>query len=583
MPRLEITAAQQTLHGTPSAAGIGIGHAYILLDGRTVVPQYQLARKRDAVHEIRRFDEALERVRERLRSLKSSLTSAAAHDALLILQVNLELLDDPHIREATIKAIEHDQINAEAAFHRATQEILAVFAQIQDDYLKTRGEDIKHLEARVLSELLGAQKNRPRGPGKDNIVVAHSLGPDEAIELAQVPVAGIVTETGSRVSHAAIIARTFGIPSITGVEGACEKLTPGRTLIVDGGTGVVILNPVDAMLRQAKRRQNQQNRRREKAREESSQPAITKDGFRVHFYANIDLPEEVSQVHHYGAEGIGLYRTEYLFLNRDQPPSLDELEHHYGRVVKKLKGLPVTFRTMDLGGDKLPRTLAFPVGENPALGLRGIRYSLKTPELFDRQITALVRTAKLGPLRIMIPMVTSHEELAEARARITAVQKAEKAEAVPVGVMIETPSSVMIADILARDADFFSLGTNDLIQYGLAIDRGNEHVSHLYAPLHPAILRMIRHVAQIGHDAGIEVGICGELAGDPLLILVLLGLGIDTLSMSPSMIPRIHAMVRRSNLRDAQFLNQAIFALHDIRDIEATIRRRLEDDYLDLL
>lgn len=573
-----------TLRGISSAPGIAIGISYVLLDGRTVAPQYTLVRKREIADEIKRFDRALDGVRKRFAALKATLgDDAATHDPRLILQTHIDMLDDPHIREATIKNIERHQINAEAAFHQATQDILTVFAGIDDDYLKSRGEDIRHLESRVLAELVGARKDGPRGPGKDSIIVAHAIGPDEAIELAQIPVAGIVTETGSPVSHAAIIARTFGIPSVTGVDRATELLTSGRAMIVDGADGTVTTNPAEAILRQAKRRKIQYLRRREKAREESTQPALTPDGFRVHFYANVDLPEEVQQALHHGAEGIGLYRTEYLFLGRDEAPTLAELEHHYGRVVKKLKGAPVTFRTMDIGGDKLPRDLAFKGGENPALGLRGIRYSLKTPELFDMQLTAILRAAKQGPVRIMIPMVTSHEELLAARSHIEAIRKKEDAPEVPVGIMIETPSSVTIADILARDADFFSLGTNDLIQYALAIDRGNEAVAHLYTPLHPAVLRMLRHTANVAHDAGIEIGVCGETAGDPLLTLVLLGLGIDTLSMNPTAIPRIHAMVRRTKLAAAQTFTQGLFALQAVDDIERLLRRKLEEDYLDLL
>ncbi|RMF12920.1 MAG: phosphoenolpyruvate--protein phosphotransferase [Candidatus Dadabacteria bacterium] len=578
--------SEGALRGIPGAPGIGIGAVYLMLGRGAAVPHYTLRRHREVGSEIRRFERAIDRVDRAMIEIERSLDGQAAQEPRLILETQRTLLHDPQIIEPTIRRIEHDRINAEAALHQTIEEILPAFEAIDDPYLRARGEDIRQLERRLVLELSGLKRGGPRQPGPGDVIVAESIDPATMIELAQIPVAGIVTETGSAVSHMAIIARTFGIPTVLAVDQATDQIPSGTTVVVDGKTGIVVVNPGDTVLQQARRRQRDLQRRLVRAQQEAAEPAVTPDGFRVRFLANIDAPEEASLALRCGAEGVGLYRTEVLFLNRDRPPSLAELTRIYSRVVRRFGSRLVTFRTMDLGGDKLPTSLAFSAGQNPAMGLRGIRYSLQNTSLFDRQITAICRATRAvdnSNVRIMIPLVTSHEEIRLARQRIEAIVERERCDPVPLGVMLETPASMLITDLLARDADFFSIGTNDLIQYVLAIDRTNELVDYLYAPLHPAIMRLLRQVTQICRDAGREVGVCGEMAGDPMFVPLLLGFGIETLSMAPTAIPRIHAIVRRTPQRVAEELVQGVMALSDLDDVQQLLRHFAEEHFADLL
>jgi phosphotransferase system enzyme I (PtsI) len=388
-------------------------------------------------------------------------------------------------------------------------------------------------------------------------------------------VAAFVCEEGSLASHTAILARTLGIPAVMGVENATSRIAAGTRLIVDGRAGSVVIEPSRAALQRARRRRRIQQERFERLLAEVALPTVTPGPapLRVTLAANIELPDEVPLALQHGAQGIGLYRTEYLYLDREVPPSVDELTEHYRSVVRALGGRTVTFRTIDVGGDKLPRSIVLPVGRNPALGLRGVRFSLHQPALFDDQVRAILRAAATGPVRLMLPLISGWHELDMARRRMAAVAADEGVPLPPVGVMIETPASVAIVDLLCRDADFLSLGTNDLVQYTLAIDRTDEHVAHLYTPLHPAILRMLRQVAETAAEAGTELSVCGEMAGDPLYVPILLGLGITHLSMAPPSIPAVAALVRRLPAAEARAAVQGALALLDPDDIERLLQR----------
>lgn len=564
-----------TFYGEPSGTGIGIGRAYLISSDEIRIPRYRLTNKNEVELERERFNSAREAVLTSFATLKETLTGLAAKDPLLILQTQIDLLNDPQIRTTPLQMIESEGINAEWALWQAWRKIQQAFDAIDDEYIKTRAADVQHLCKRVLDELRGKGGSVP-GLTPDSIVVAPDIAPDDAIQLGQIPVAGIVLENPSAVSHTAILARTFGIPTVLGVEGITATLNGDETIVVDAVDGIVTVNPSDVVLRQAKRKRTAVKKREAKVLAQSSLPSVTPDGFVLHLMANIELNDEVEMARRFGAEGVGLFRTEYQFLNRDVPPTVDEMAQHYTDVVRAMEGRPVTFRTIDMGGDKLPRSISIPVGRNPSMGLRGIRYSLANRSLFHEQARAILRASRAGPVRILLPLITSDTELSQAREWIVAAAAEERVEMVPVGVMIETPASAMVADVLAREANFFSIGSNDLVQYTLAVDRTDESVAPLYAPLHLAILRLIQRVARDGHEAGIEVGVCGELAGDPMFTLLLLGMGIDMLSMAPAAIPTIRALVRQTPLSEAQSLVQGVLALKDPHEIERLLRADLQ-------
>lgn len=556
------------LFGSAVAPGIGIGEAVVRLRGDLVIAPTPIG-ENETEAEAERFATALAAVREDFRRLQAQLADAPSADPALIVQSQLDLLDDPQIAAEPLRRIRRDHRNAAQALWEVWEEIRSVFAGLDDAYIASRASDIRHLVTRILERLAGSETVDAE-PAIGSIVVVRDLAPDETVRLARIPVAGFVCEEGSLASHTAILARTLGIPAVMGVSEATSRIAPGTPLIVDGRAGTVVLEPSRSALQRARRRRRLQRERFERLLAEIGEPTATPgaDSLAVTLAANIEMPEEVPLALQHGACGIGLYRTEYMYLDRETPPGVEELTEHYRSVVRALGGRPVTFRTIDVGGDKLPRAIALPVGRNPALGLRGVRFSLHRPALFDDQVRAIVRAGDSGPVRVMLPLISGWHELDEARRRIVAVAAAEHRAVPPIGVMIETPASVAIVDLLCRDADFLSLGTNDLVQYTLAIDRTDEHVAHLYTPLHPAILRMLRQVAAAAAQTGTELGVCGEMAGDPLYVPILLGLGIAHLSMAPPSIPAVAALVRRLPLSAAHAAIQGALSLLDPDDIE---------------
>lgn len=573
---------ETVLYGSPVAAGIGVGPAVVRPRGEVAVVRRHLEAP-ELEAEVERFRAAVAAVRTEFEGLLRQLEGESAGDPALIVQSQLDLLADPHLAEEPAARIRLRGINAGWALAEVWEEIRAVFAGLGDAYIASRAADIRHLVNRILERLDGGGK--PADPAPGSILVVDELAPDETIRLAALPVAGFVCELGSLAGHAAILARTLGIPTVMGVADATRRIADGTTLVVDGRAGSVTLDPSKAALARARRRDRSQRERFARLLAELGEPTILPGGepIEVQLGANIELPEEVPLVVQHGAQGVGLYRTEYLYLDREAAPTVDELTEHYRSVVRALGGRPVTFRTIDLGGDKLPRSIAMPVGRNPALGLRGIRFSLQRPQLFDDQIRAILRAGELGPVRLMLPLISGWHELDEARRRITAVADEEGLAVPPLGVMIETPASVAIVDLLCRDADFLSLGTNDLVQYTLAIDRADESVAHLYTPLHPAILRMLRQVAETAARSGTELAVCGEMAGDPLYVPLLLGLGVTRLSMAPPAIPAVAALVRRLPMDEARAAAQGTLALLDPEDIERHLQRIVQARMGDLV
>lgn len=563
--------------GIAASPGVAIGPA--LIYRRPALEGVKGAASGPASAELAKLDEALQRSRADLEQIKERAERELGASEAAIYDAHLLILDDPPIWEE-VRARIAGGLSAPEAVRAVADHYAARFRELEDEYLRERGADLLDVADRVLRHLLGLA-----GPGLGAltdpvVVVARDLSPSETVTLDRTKVLALVTETGGPTSHASIVARALGIPAVVGVRDILSRIENGKELLVDGDAGRVVLEP-DAREREAvaKREQEIRERQKEEARE-AELPAQTLDGERVKLVANIGHPAESEAACRYGAEGVGLYRTEFLFMGRPAPPDEEEQYAAYATVVKRMAGRRVIIRTLDVGGDKPLAYLAMGAEANPFLGLRGLRLSLENPALFKVQLRALWRASHHGPLGVMFPMVSSLEEVELARRLLTEARDELRKEgvavgsAVEVGVMIETPAAALMAAELAERVDFLSIGTNDLTQYTMAADRLNERVSHLYQPLHPAVLRLIRFVVEGAHRAGKWVGVCGELAGDPLATPLLLGLGLDELSMSPTFLPAVKRMVRSVRMAQARELAAAVLRSRTAEEVRQRLALR---------
>jgi phosphotransferase system enzyme I (PtsI) len=489
--------------------------------------------------------------------------------------------------DQTVRMIRENQFAADWAFNKVLQNLLETFHRIEDPYLRERGHDLRQIGHRVLENLAGRPPDSISSIREAVIIVAHDLSPADTAQILKSPVQGFATDVGSRTSHTAITARSLGIPAVVGLERLTEEYGATHTVIVDGEEGVVVLDPTEETVREYGEKRKAFAQRTRDLAKFARLPTVTRDGKSLSLLANIEFPEEADVALRSGAYGVGLYRTEFLFLNRKDLPSEEEHFDTYRRVAEKFVRHPVTIRTFDLGGDKFASHLELADEMNPAMGLRAIRFCLREKDIFKAQIRAVLRASTFGRVRMMFPMISG---VAELRAALTVVEEARselRRKRVPydkemaIGIMVEIPSAAVVADLLAREADFFSIGTNDLIQYSLAIDRVNEHVSYLYEPLNPAILRLIRRIVEAGHDAGIPVSMCGEMAGEPLYSYVLLGLGLDELSMNATAIPRVKRILRKSVAFEAKEFAAALLLHSTSGEIERALRKKMEDLFPD--
>jgi phosphotransferase system enzyme I (PtsI) len=552
------------LRGIGGSPGICVGKAYLVgKEGVDVVEKYYI-RPSLVKDEINRFRTAVQRSQEELADIIAG-TPEEFKEHAHILETHLILLKDKMIYHKTIQTIEKERVNAEWALKKTVAVVKPMFEGMTDAYLRARADDISHVADRIMAKLVGAEGVNFAAIDKRVVLVARDLSPADTAQIQLERVKGFVTDFGGKASHTSIIARSLEIPAVLGLERATSIIHNEDVIIVDGTDGTVIVNPGEPTLLEAEERKARYEAYRSEITRTSSLPADTLDHRHLKIMGNIELPEEVAAVIHYGGDGIGLYRTEFQYLSRPDFPGEDELFEKYKDVVDVMPKRPVTIRTLDINGDKAVAYISGDSEINPALGLRAIRYCLKKPEIFKTQLRAILRAAAYGNVRILFPMISIPEEVIEAKRLLhEAAECLDKAGVpfkadIPVGIMIEVPSAVITADLIAREADFFSIGTNDLIQYTLAIDRGNQHVAHLYHPLHPAVLRMLKRICDVAQEAGIQTYMCGEMASEPAHLPILLGLGIEELSMNPQSIPVIKAMIRALKAEDTRgFVTEAL-------------------------
>ncbi len=575
----------ERLTAVGASPGIAIGVAHVL-GSRVDVHERRISA--EAVEsEVARFEEALRQTDAQLARIQQQVAEREADEQhYRILEAHRLMLSDVHLVEVARKAIREDLVAAEWAVRKSLDQIQAVFERIEDPYFRDRRSDFAVVGESLLRNLIGKDDSaNPEESPKGAVAIAHELSPNDAAQLGRAEVAGLCTEGGGRTSHTAIIARALGLPYVVGVEGLGHKVWSGMTVIVDGSRGEVILDPDDEALGRYRARADVHRQRALRLEAMRDEPCMTKDGATVHLAANIEMLEEIPIAVDLGAASVGLFRTEFLYLERPDLPSEDEQHAHAVAALKSVQGRPVTFRTLDLGGDKLPLSVRIPSGANPAMGLRSIRFSLHRQDLFRTQLRALYRAAAVGPMKILFPLISGVAELRAAKT-ICAEVCADLARQglphdpnVPVGVMVETPSAAFIADLLAAECDFLSIGTNDLIQYALAAAREDEHVGYLYHPLHPAILRALKQIVVGATRVGKPVAMCGDMAGDPLFVWVLLGLGLRNLSMAPRQIPVVKSIIRSTHLDDAERMLAQAMAMRTETEIEDMVYRAMRERF----
>ena len=557
-----------TLHGAGAGGGIAIGQAHLISNARLEVAHYAIAPEQLEL-EVMRFSTAVDQVRAELQELRRSVPADAPAELGAFLNLHLMMLDDAtlsHVPRALIRSL---RCNAEWALAQQMDYLVAQFDKIDDPYLRERKADVMQVVERLLKAMQEQPARAGTAPPREEslIVVAHDLSPADMIVFKQHQYAGFVTDLGGVTSHTAILARSLGIPAIVGVHTARQMVREGEVVIVDGVHGVLIVAPDQLVLEEYQQRQRELESMRQKLKRIRTTPATTRDGTTVDLHANIELPQDIEQVRESGATGVGLFRSEFLFLNRDDLPGEDEQFEAYRHVAQAMHGLPVTIRTLDLGADKTVNGAARG-GPNPAMGLRAIRLCLAEPQMFLAQLRAILRASSYGKIRLLIPMLAHAHEIEQALAMIAQAKQFLDEQNLPydrgieIGGMIEVPAAALSLGVFVRKLDFLSIGTNDLIQYTLAIDRTDDSVSHLYNPLHPAVLHLIAHTIRTGNRMKVPVAVCGEMAGDVTLTRLLLGFGLRQFSMHPANLLAIKQQVLKSDLADlVQLANRILRAV----------------------
>ena len=560
------------LHGISASPGISIGKAYLVdKEGVDVVEKYLIREKR-LKNEINRFKAAVKKSKDELNAIIDDTPEELRQHAS-ILEAQKVLLKDKMFYGKTIEIIKSERVNAEWALKKAVSSIKSMFRKLPDSYLKERMEDIGHASDLIMRNLVGAKQVNIGEIYKRVILVAHNLSPAETSQIQLEKIKAFVTDRGSMSSHTAIVARTLEIPAVLGLADATNIIQNDDVIVVDGTLGIVVIHPEDQTLIDFAERKIRYDEYKAAITRTGHFPAKTTDGIHLKIMGNIELHEEVVSVIAHGGDGIGLLRTEFQYLSRVDFPIEDELFDNYKDVVEVMAPKPVTIRTLDINGDKAISNTPFDEEANPALGLRGIRYCLTKTDVFITQLRAILRAAAFGNVRIMFPMISTLDEICQAKKILNETADSLDKEGVKfnrdieVGIMIEVPSAVIMADLMAKEVDFFSIGTNDLIQYSMAIDRDNRKVAHLYQPLEPAIIRMVKHVADVATNSNIKLFMCGEMASSPIHIPVLLGMGMDELSMNPQSIPAVKAMIRSLSVENSRQIVEDVMKQTSATDV----------------
>lgn len=572
----------KSYHGIAVSAGIAIAKALVFREESLPVPRYEIPRG-DVGPQYQRFMQAVKRASEDLVALRDGPSRSARDRALL--DAHLLMLDDVDFLSRMNSDLGEKLTNVEWLLVQYAEELAARIGASEDEYMRERAADVRDVTQRVMNHLLHRERISLQDIVEDAILVGHNLLPSDALMLNPGVIRGLALDMGGKTSHTAIIARAFGIPAVLGLRDASRSVSPGDPIIVDGHAGIVVVDPDAETSARYYGMRSSWLKHEEDLDDLSSLPAVTPDGRRVRMDANIEVPGELDAVLLHGAEGIGLFRSEFLYLSAKGEPSEAEQTAVYSEVLRRMKGRPVTIRTFDLGGDKSLPGSTMREEENPILGWRAIRYCLANPRLFKTQLRALLRSSVHGDLRIMVPMISGGEELERAREMLDVARRELTAEGVeisprvPLGIMIEIPSAALTSDVLARKVDFFSIGTNDLMQYTLAVDRSNEKIAYLYEPFHLGVLRLLRLIIDNAHEAGIPVGLCGELAADPGAALVLMGMGVDELSMGPFSIAEVKRVIRGFSAVEAAALVESLMAKKTPREAEREVARLLEERF----
>ncbi len=574
--------------GIGVSPGIIIGSAF-LVDRWKIKIEKAIIKKSEIDQEIQRFMDAVELSKEQLGQVKDKIAKEIKDKTYTyIIDVHLLILEDQSLIDETCQLIKKEAVNAEWALDQVLLHFASIFDAIDDEYLRERKTDIEHVGERIKMNLAGNTPKSIEDIKADVVVIAHDLTPADTALMHKGNVKGFATDLGGRTSHTAIMARSLEIPAVVALNNISSLVKTGDAIIVDGSQGIVIINPTKKEFNKYLARQRKFIYFEKELLKLRDLPAETKDGYRIELSANIEFPEEVPSIIEHGAEGVGLYRTEFLYINRPKLPEEEEQFFTYKHLAEQLTPLTAVVRTIDFGGDKLHANLNKEHETNPVLGLRAIRLALQNEDLLRRQLRAILRASIYKNLRILFPLISGVTELIQAKAVLDSVKDELRSENVSfdeeiqVGVMIEVPSAAITADLLAKECDFFSIGTNDLIQYCIAIDRGNQHVAYLYEPLHPAVLRTIKLVITAAHHEGIWVGMCGEMAGDPLCTMILLGLEIDELSMNAVSIPTVKRIVRSIRREEAAELTYKALILPTAKEVEQYVIKEMSRRFPDI-
>ncbi|MCK5706041.1 MAG: phosphoenolpyruvate--protein phosphotransferase [Candidatus Aureabacteria bacterium] len=572
---------ERVYHGIPVSPGIAAGKTYVFDHEEDTITKKQLT-EADIPIEIVRLEKALIETRREITEIQKKIADSIGVTHAEIFNAHLLVLEDRTFLEEIIKEIEASKVNVEFVFINVMEKYVRAFSEIEDDYLKERISDIQDVGKRVLHNLLGKRRKDLSTLEDEVIVIAFDLSPSDTALMHKDNVIAFATDIGGKTSHTAIMARSIGIPAVVGLHNLSQQVLTGDDIIIDGNKGIVYVNPSDNTKQFYTDKKFQFLDYEKHLESVRDLPSVTKDGKTVVLQANIEMPEDIPSIISHGAKGIGLYRTEFIYMNRSDLPSEEEQYIAYRKAAEAMAPKSVVIRTMDMGGDKFLSHLQLPKEMNPFLGWRAIRFCLERHDIFKTQLKAILRASEFGNVKMMYPMISGINEIKQAKVILDEAKEELKKENkhfdenMPVGAMIEIPSAAITADIMAKHVDFFSIGTNDLIQYSLAVDRVNEKIAYLYDPMHPAVLRLVKRVIDAAHDAGITVSMCGEMAGDPASVVFLVAMGIDELSMSPFSIPEIKTLIRNLDFSEMKQVVDRIMKMETPEEISSLANKCVE-------